>query len=165
VPELFELPGDPRTTVAFRREKRAQYQKLDLPLTWTGTPVPIPLSDPTQARAQTLEARTITGSGVSPGVVEGIAQVFVDSSCLDEMQEGGILVCSTTDPSWAATMMLASGLVIDIGGLLSHGAIVARELGIPCVINTVTGTRQIRTGDRLRVDGDQGVITVLEPAP
>jgi len=165
VPELFELPVDPRATVAFRREKRAQYEKLDLPLTWTGTPVPIPLDDPTETRAQTLEARTISGSGVSPGIVEGAAQVFVDSSCLEEMQEGAILVCNTTDPSWAATMMLASGLVIDIGGLLSHGAIVARELGIPCVINTVNGTRRIRTGDRRRVDGDRGVVTILEPTP
>ena len=57
---------------------------------------------------------------------------------------------------------MASALVIDIGGALSHGAIVARELGVPCVINTRVGTHRLRTGDLLRVDGGAGVVTVLQ---
>ena len=69
-----------------------------------------------------------------------------------------------TDPSWAAIMLTAGGLVIDVGGPISHGAIVARELGIPCVINTRTGTRQLETGDRVRVDGNLGEVTILARA-
>ena len=165
VAELFQLPAEPRATVAFRREKRAAYQKLELPLAWTGMPVPVRGSESAEEpRAQSSASgpRIVTALGVSPGVVEGVAQVFTDSSHLDEMQDGAVLVCSETDPSWAGTMLLASGLVIDIGGLLSHGAIVARELGIPCVINTVNGTRRLRSGDRIQVDGDRGIVTVLD---
>ena len=71
-------------------------------------------------------------------------------------------MCRTTDPGWASTMMLASALVIDIGGPISHGAIVARELGIPCVTGTRTGTATIRTGDLVKVDGEKGEVVVLE---
>jgi pyruvate,water dikinase len=74
---------------------------------------------------------------------------------------GEILVCSVTDPSWSSYFLLAAGVVIDVGGSLSHGAIVARELGIPCVINTVDGTRRLRSGDRLRIDGSSGQVEVL----
>jgi pyruvate,water dikinase len=73
-------------------------------------------------------------------------------------------VCPTTDPSWASFFVAAAALVIDIGGPMSHGAIIARELGIPCVINTGDGTRRIRTGDRLQVDGDNGVVHILATA-
>ncbi|MGH9034595.1 MAG: PEP-utilizing enzyme, partial [Acidimicrobiia bacterium] len=92
-------------------------------------------------------------------VVEGRARVVIDPG--DVLEEGEILVCETTDPSWASLMLVAGGLVIDIGGALSHGAIVARELGVPCVINTRVGTQRLRTGDLLRVDGDAGVVAVL----
>jgi phosphoenolpyruvate synthase/pyruvate phosphate dikinase len=61
--------------------------------------------------------------------------------------------------------LTAGGLVIDVGGPISHGAIVARELGIPCVINTRTGTRRLGTGDRVRVDGNLGEVTILARAP
>ena len=81
-----------------------------------------------------------------------------------ELEPGEILVCETTDPSWASLFLVASALVIDIGGALSHGAIVARELGVPCVINTRVGTRCLRTGDLLRVDGERGSVTVLAAA-
>jgi pyruvate,water dikinase len=75
-----------------------------------------------------------------------------------DLEPGEILVCHTTDPSWASLMSLAAGLVIDVGGPLSHGAIVARELGVPCVIGTRNGTRVIRTGDTVQVDGSTGVV-------
>ncbi|MGH9286601.1 MAG: PEP-utilizing enzyme, partial [Acidimicrobiales bacterium] len=77
---------------------------------------------------------------------------------------GEILVCRFTDPSWAPLFTLAEALVIDIGAAASHGAIVARELGVPCVIGTGDGTRRIRTGDRLHVDGSGGRVQILERA-
>ena len=116
---------------------------------------------PVEASAAAGAGEEITGLGVSPGVVEGRARVVLDAAA-SELEPGEVLVCETTDPSWASLFLVASALVIDIGGALSHGAIVARELGVPCVINTRTGTRRLRTGDRLRIDGGAGLVTVLE---
>lgn len=97
-----------------------------------------------------------------PGTVEGIVRVIhdADSDQADDFEPGDILVCRITDPSWAPLLSVAAAVVIDIGGSLSHGAIVARELGIPCVINTVDGSRRLRTGDRVTVDGDTGTVRV-----
>src|SRR5205814_10530304 len=86
----------------------------------------------------------ITGLAVSPGVVEGRARVVLDAAA-SELEPGEVLVCETTDPSWASLFLVASALVIDIGGALSHGAIVARELGVPCWISTRAGPRRPRT--------------------
>jgi phosphohistidine swiveling domain-containing protein len=154
---LGALPPDPKEVVAFRRAKREEYLGLRLPDTWTGTATAskIEASEAAQAGA------VITGLAVSPGIVEGRARVVLDAAT-SELEPGEVLVCETTDPSWASLFLVASALVIDIGGALSHGAIVARELGVPCVINTRTGTRRLRTGDLLQVDGDRGAVTVLE---
>lgn len=154
---LGELPSDTKEVVAFRRRKRDEYLGLRLPDTWTGVATPSKIE--AAEAAQTGEG--ITGLGVSPGVVEGRARVVLDAAST-ELEPGEVLVCETTDPSWASLFLVASALVIDIGGALSHGAIVARELGVPCVINTRMGTRRLRTGDVLRVDGDAGTVTVLQ---
>lgn len=156
---LGELPADAKEVVAFRREKREEYLGLRVPDSWTGmaTPTKIEASDAAETGDQ------IAGLGVSPGVVEGRARVVLDAAT-SELEPDEVLVCGTTDPSWASLFLVASALVIDIGGALSHGAIVARELGVPCVINTRVGTRRLRTGDLLRVDGEAGVVTVLEAA-
>jgi pyruvate,water dikinase len=106
-------------------------------------------------------ADELAGIAASTGIVEGRARVLDDPDGQD-IEEGEILVCRSTDPSWAVLFSLAAGLVIDIGSPLSHGAILARELGLPCVINTRHATTQIRTGDRIRVDGTNGTVTVLD---
>jgi pyruvate,water dikinase len=156
VEELLGPPDDDwKQVVAFRRERREEYLGLRLPESWTGQPTPVPV----EAGVAATAGEEITGIPVSSGVVEGRARVVVDPG--DALEEGEILVCETTDPSWASLMLVAGGLVIDIGGALSHGAIVARELGVPCVINTRVGTQRLRTGDLLRVDGDAGVVAVL----
>ena len=108
-------------------------------------------------------AGRLSGVGVSSGIVEGPARVVTDPALAD-MDPGDILVAHTTDPSWASLMFMASALVVDIGGQLSHAAVVARELGIPCVMNTLDGTRLLRDGDRLRVDGGAGTVEILERA-
>jgi pyruvate,water dikinase len=82
----------------------------------------------------------------------------------DEVEPDEVLVAPTTDPSWASIMFISSALIVDIGGALSHAAVVARELGIPCVVNTRTGTRELRTGDLVRVNGDAGTVEVLKRA-
>ena len=89
----------------------------------------------------------LRGIGIVGDKVTGRARVIHDPNDAD-LEPGDILVCVTTDPSWTPLFMLADALVIDTGGAMSHGAIVARELGVTCVINTVTGTREIQTGRR-----------------
>jgi pyruvate,water dikinase len=150
--------GDVRELVARRREQRAAHAAVELPASWRGTPV---TSVRTTAESVATE---VTGIPAGSGVAEGIVRVVEDPSFAD-VEPGEILVASTTDPSWASIMFVSAALVVDIGGLLSHAAVVARELGIPCVVNTRTGTRDLRDGDRVRVDGSTGTVTVLERAP
>jgi pyruvate,water dikinase len=96
-------------------------------------------------------------------VVEGRVRVLL-SPDFDAVEPDEILVAPTTDPSWSSVMFISSALVVDIGSALSHAAVVARELGLPCVVNTRSGTRDLRTGDLVRVDGTAGTVTVLERA-
>jgi pyruvate,water dikinase len=97
--------------------------------------------------------------------VEGRARVVLDPTDLAGFENGDVLVCGFTDPSWAPLLNLAGALVIDIGGPMSHGAIVARELGIPAVINTGTGTSVLHSGDSVRVDAAAGTVEILDRAP
>jgi pyruvate,water dikinase len=93
--------------------------------------------------------------------VTGRARVVLDPAAA-ELEPGEILVCRTTDPGWVSLFHLAGGVVIDMGGQMSHGAIVARELGIPCVIGTGDGTRRLRTGDLVCLDGTAGQVQILK---
>lgn len=161
---LDELLADPRADrrelIAQRRALYDHYRTLDLPPVWQGNPTPVALDAPKDDGSP--RSGTVTGMGVSAGVVEGTVRVIndADSDQADDFEPGDILVCRITDPSWAPLLSVAAAVVIDIGGSLSHGAIVARELGIPCVINTVDGTRRLRTGDRVTVDGAQGTVVI-----
>jgi len=150
-PEVLGAPpAGARDLVAERRAIREGYRKLRLPTTWTGNPSYELIDDaPRPADEPGATAGGLTGVGVSAGVAEGPARVVTDPA-LAEMEPGDILVAHTTDPSWASLMFMARALVVDIGGQLSHAAVVARELGIPCVMNTVDGTRLLHDGDRLR---------------
>lgn len=74
------------------------------------------------------------------------------------------LVCTSTNPSWASVLSLAAAAVIEMGGRFSHGAIVARELGIPCVINAREASRSLRTGDLMRADGAAGIVELVAAA-
>ena len=158
------LPGGIKETIVLRRNRRTEYEKYRLPSHWRGMPTPIPIGEGEATGAESGEAALIPGLGVSPGVAEGVARVVTDPGFAD-VEPGEILVSPTTDPSWSSIMFISVALVVDIGGFLSHAAIVARELGIPCVVNTIHGSRTIRTGDRLRVDGNAGTVEILERAP
>ena len=154
---LAPLPADVMDLVRFRRQRREEYRRYELPLTFTGIPEPTVRADDLEAAAGDV----ISGVAGAPGAVEGTARVVVDPFDAEPLEPGEILVCRFTDPSWAPLFSLADALVIDIGAAASHGAIVARELGVPCVIGTGDGTRRIRTGDRLRVDGGVGRVEIL----
>ncbi len=107
---------------------------------------------------------TLRGIAASSGAVEGLAHVAVSPATGREIEAGQILVARFTDPGWTPIFPLAAAVVTEIGGVLSHGAIVAREFGIPAVVNVQTATQRIRSGDLLRVDGSSGLVTIIERA-
>jgi pyruvate,water dikinase len=104
----------------------------------------------------------LRGIAASPGVAEGPARVITTVGQLDDVQPGEILVCPITAPSWAPVFARIGGAVSDIGGIMSHAAIVSREYGLPAVVGTGFGTKRIRSGQRLRVDGNHGVVTIID---
>ncbi|MDQ1490129.1 MAG: rifampicin phosphotransferase, partial [Actinomycetota bacterium] len=152
------LPANAEVLVARRRQRRDEYEAMTMPTMWRGVPEPSTAHDPQD------DATIIGGVGVSAGITEGFVRVVTDPA-FTEVEPGEILVTATTDPSWASIMFISSALVVDIGGPLSHAAVVARELGIPCVVNTRHGSRLLRTGDFVRVDGNDGTVEVLVRAP
>ncbi len=104
---------------------------------------------------------SLSGFAASPGVVEGIARVLTSADQLNELQDGEILVAPVTAPSWAPIFRRIAGTVTDSGGMMSHAAIVCREYGLPAVTGTAFGTKSIKTGMRVRVDGDNGTCTII----
>ena len=105
---------------------------------------------------------SVQGLPGCPGVSEGVARVVLDSSDPTALGPGDVLVAPSTDPSWTPLFVPAGGVVVDVGAALSHAIIVSRELGIPCVVSATNATRRIRDGARVRVDGNTGVVTVLD---
>jgi pyruvate,water dikinase len=104
---------------------------------------------------------TLTGFAGSPGVVEADARVIMDVEDLGDLEDGEILVAPVTSPSWTPVFGKVAAAVSDIGGIMSHAAIVSREYGLPAVVGTGKATARIKTGDRLRVDGDTGTVTIV----
>ncbi|MFN2109232.1 MAG: PEP/pyruvate-binding domain-containing protein, partial [Anaerolineae bacterium] len=103
----------------------------------------------------------LTGSPVSPGVVEGVVHIVFNPHNA-QLAPGEILVCPGTDPSWTPLFLAAGGLVMEVGGLMTHGGVVAREYGIPAVVGIPDVTRRLKTGQRIRVDGTTGQVVVLD---
>jgi phosphohistidine swiveling domain-containing protein len=102
----------------------------------------------------------LTGDPVSPGIIEGRARVILDPRGA-RLEAGEILVCPGTDPSWTPLFLSAGGLVMEVGGMMTHGSVVAREYGIPAVVGVDFVTEKLKTGDWVRVDGTRGVIEIL----
>lgn len=103
----------------------------------------------------------IAGLPVSPGVYEGTARVILNTQEFGRLQQGDVLVTKNTSAGFNVVLPILGALVTDRGGLLSHAAIVSREYGIPGVVGTKNGTLRIKDGDRIRVDGDSGEVTIL----
>jgi pyruvate,water dikinase len=107
------------------------------------------------------DSAAILGDPVSPGIVEGTVRVVLDPRSAD-LAPGEILVCPGTDPSWTPLFLAAGGLVMEVGGMMTHGAVVAREYGLPAIVGVHQATQRLHTGQRVRVDGSSGRVTVLE---
>ena len=103
----------------------------------------------------------ITGSPVSPGVAEGIVHVIFDPRGA-QLAPGEILVCPGTDPAWTPLFLAAGGLITEVGGMMTHGSVVAREYGIPAVVSVHQATTRLKDGQRIRIDGTAGKIMILD---
>jgi pyruvate,water dikinase len=110
----------------------------------------------------TDSATALTGIAGSPGIAEGQARLISSVDELRDIEDGEILVATSSSTSWTPVFGRLAGVVLDIGGVMSHAAVIARERGLPAVVGAGTATRRIRTGDRLRVDGNAGVVTILD---
>jgi phosphohistidine swiveling domain-containing protein len=102
------------------------------------------------------------GAAAAPGVIEGVARVIMDPGQLLELQEGEILVAPSTSPSWTVAFAIVSGLITNGGGALSHPVIMSREYGLPCVAGCLEATKKIKTGQRVKIDGNLGVVYILD---
>ena len=115
---------------------------------------------PTDCPLSRSDVTRLRGTSACGGRVSAPAAVLADVSEAHRLAAGDVLVTRQTDPGWAPVFCLVRGLVIERGGMLSHGAIIAREFGLPCVVGIKDATRLIQHGDRLTVDGDAGTCEV-----
>ena len=148
-------PEQSAEIVERRRRDYRWSQQVEVPKIQEGTPRTLD--------AQTLPHRLeLDGLGVSPGMVTGLARVVTDLRRGAYIEPGEILVAPVTDVAWTPLFSQAAGLVVEVGGLLSHGSIVAREYGVPAVVGVSGATKTIRTGDRIRLDGARGQVFKLD---
>ncbi len=101
------------------------------------------------------------GAAAAPGLAEGVARVIMNADKLSELKPGEILVAPGTSAAWTVSFSIISGLITDGGGALSHPVIMAREYGIPCIAGCLDATTKIKTGQKVKVDGNQGVVYIL----
>jgi pyruvate,water dikinase len=114
-------------------------------------------------RRDDLPAGALAGLAVSAGTVEGRARVL-ETMAAATLEPGDILVTTSTDPSWTPAFVTVAGLVTEVGGLMTHGAVIAREYGLPAVVGVVGATQLIRDGQRIRVNGSDGYVELLGDA-
>lgn len=146
LPPPADLAAELRASVARRQQTRARLEQV---------PLVDPRLFPTSApRGSEL----LRGQPGSPGMAEGPARIIRDGADFDRLLAGDVLVAPYTNPAWTPLFQRAVAVVVDSGTVLSHAAIVAREYGLPAVMSTITGTRTLRDGERIRVDGSQGVV-------
>lgn len=152
--------GALRAEVARRREAHARDARRVPPRVITSDGEQPPLPDDADA----LAPGELAGHAASAGVVEGVARVVLDPA-RQVLEAGEILVAPFTDPGWTPLFVHAKGLVMEVGGLMTHGSVVAREYGLPAVVGVDGATTRIRTGQRVRVDGDRGRVVLLDELP
>jgi len=151
------FPGAVRSLVAMRREAHARFFEVAPPDVFTAHEGEYP--DPRAARpSQAAREHGLRGASVCGGVATGPAKVLTDVVETRTLARGDVLVTRQTDPGWAPAFVAIGGLVLERGGMLSHGAILAREYGIPTVVGVAGATERIVSGSMVRVDGDRGEV-------
>ncbi|HJL15226.1 MAG TPA: PEP/pyruvate-binding domain-containing protein [Sandaracinaceae bacterium LLY-WYZ-13_1] len=158
IPELHAfLRGDAESLAPIVKRRRLQLERdralPDPPDSFAGFPPPVEAPDET--------ADLLTGLAACSGVVRGSARVLRDAHDASTLEPGEILVAPWADVGWSPLFLVAAGVVTDLGGPLSHAAVVAREYGVPTVVNVKVGTKVIHTGDEVEVDGGAGTVRIL----
>jgi pyruvate,water dikinase len=153
-------PGfDARGAIARERARVAAWRRIEVPASFRSEDV---ASFPRRGAPPPGSDAVLRGTAVSPGEVIGPACVLRTPADEVKMRTGGILVAPWTDPGWTPIFARAAGVVVELGGVMSHSATVAREYGMPCVSNVDGATWRLRDGDLLRVDGMHGTVEVLQ---
>ena len=147
-----------RDLIAARRHEFASYAALTPPRVLTSEGEALHGS----YRRDDVPDGALVGLAVSTGVVEGRARVILDMADAHDLEPGDILVTNGTDPSWSPVFVAVAGLVTEVGGLMTHGAVIAREYGLPAVVGVEGATRLIEDGQHLHVDGTNGWVEVLD---
>src|SRR6267154_1805324 len=142
--------------ISKRKHKYTFYEKLTPPRVLTSDGEIIA----GEYKREHLPAEALVGLPVSSGVIEGRARVIFNMEDAD-LEEGDIVVTSFTDPSWTPLFVSIKGLVTEVGGLMTHGAVIAREYGLPAVVNVENATKLINDGQRIRVNGTEGYVEIL----
>ena len=156
-------PGSDLRGIAARRAAELAEQKdLHIPMLMRESELPALMRR--TAAAPDEDADVLTGLCVSPGGVNAEVVVMKDPSEFATMKRGAILVAPATDPSWTPLFTLASGVIVEVGGMLSHASTIAREYGLPALANVKNATRILKTGDRVALDASGGRVTRREPA-
>lgn len=164
------LKFDARDTVKIRKRQHEEFRKVEPP-PFFGDPEAIPETmgaDPAISSAVVPIPRVrpelkadLYGTTAAPGVAEGVARVIMSEKQFQEFKPGEILVTLETSSAWTPLFGLAKAVITDVGGVLSHAAIIGREYGLPVISGTIEGTRKIKTGMRVKADGDLGIVYIL----
>jgi len=158
--EIFKIQRHelsvPKETIKQRREEFEKYADQLPPKFLQGTHE---FDDTMTRETNTLR---ITGTGASPGIATGLARVVGTINELPKIEQGEIMVTSNTDPGWTPVFPKLGGLITETGGILSHGAVVSREYNIPAVTAVRDATRILKTGQKIIINGNDGVVTIME---
>jgi pyruvate,water dikinase len=155
--------GEPQSSQDLRARAGANRAEYERELARRAVPRVLTSTGEAFYTAPTTVAGALVGTAASPGVHEGRVRVVFDPRAA-ALEPGEVLVAAGTDPAWTPLFLTAGALVMEIGGMISHGSVVAREYGIPAVVGVAGATRHLRTGQRVRVDGENGQVVPLEPA-
>jgi pyruvate,water dikinase len=164
--KLTEIESVAKGTEDFDVKQRVAIRRAEYERNCSVTPPPVVVGrfDPDTYVAPPVDetARVLDGIPVSPGVVTARARVILRTDDHQHVEAGEILVAPFTDPAWTPYFLPAAAVVMDMGGVASHGAIIAREYGIPAVANVGPASKIIKTGQEICVDGDRGTVTILD---
>jgi nucleoside-diphosphate-sugar epimerase/phosphohistidine swiveling domain-containing protein len=153
VDETYYPPADSRDRVTRRRVERKRLAALNFPIHFRQ-----PWSPPAEGAADGNQV--ISGLAVSPGLARGRVRIMVDAD--DDIEPGEVLVANVTDTGWTPFFGCAAAVVTNVGGMMSHAAIVAREFGVPAVVNTVTATQHLKEDQMVEVDGSAGTVRIID---
>lgn len=160
--ELTEFCRQPNAAAIQRAQQRQRaiefQQKLEFEDVYVG------FAEPSQRHQISAHANELVGRPVSRGVVEGIARVALTLEDARQLEPGEILISHITDIGWTPYFSLIAGLATDVGSAVSHGAVIAREYGLPAIVNLRCATSTVRSGERIRLDADRGILTRLDQA-